>query len=529
MVENDKQSQPRAADNPRPGVKESALTNGRPPHVEVRAISKSYDGAQALVDVTLAIARGEIHALVGENGAGKSTLGKVISGDVTQDRGELLVAGQTVHYRSPRDALAAGIARVHQEIAVARGLSVLENALLGVEPTWGGFVRRKTERARFRDLATQLGFDVDFNRPATELGIADQQKVEIMRALAREGELVILDEPTAALNSQEKARLHDIILALRERGVTFVYISHDLTEVLKIADRVSVLKDGKLVSTTDARTETVKSLVQRMLGRSLDAMFPEKPAPRRDAPVALRVDGLTRSGVLDEVSFSVRAGEIVGFAGLVGSGRTEVARAIFGADPVDRGRVEINGRLVTIRSPRQAVRCGIALLPESRKDQGLVLAESVQDNLTLPSLGDFTVGGFVRRRAEAGYAQELAQRLDIRASRLTIPVAALSGGNQQKVALGKWLGRRPSVLIADEPTRGVDVGARATIYEIIRDAADQGLAVLLISSELEEVMGLANRILVMHRGRLVRELPGHAAEDEILTAAFSGSEELGAA
>lgn len=503
-----------------PSPADTGTDSGTLPHVELLAVSKAYEGIQALDNVTLRIARGGVHALVGENGAGKSTLGKIIAGAEVPDAGRMLASGADVYYRSPRDALAAGIALVHQETSVVPGLSVIDNVFLGVERTRWGVVRNHPQAARFQELAAELGFAGDPDLPVAALGIADKQKVEIMRALARDGDLIVLDEPTAALTSHEATLLHGVIRGLCERRVTFVYISHDLREVLSIADNVSVLKDGRLVSTNSAGAESVGTLVRAMLGRSLEGMFPAKRETAASAPMALRVKGLSRAGVISDISFHVRAGEIVGLAGLVGSGRSEVGRAIFGADMADDGLIEVNGQPLRIRSPRHAVREGIVMLPENRKEQALLMHASVRANLTLPSVPEHARFAFVRRRSEYAYAQELVDRLDIRTPSLETPVATLSGGNQQKVAFGKWLGRAPSVLIADEPTRGVDVGARPKIYKILRSLADQNVAVLLISSELEDIMGLAERILVMHRGRIVDELPGNAPEGEILAAAF---------
>jgi len=514
----------RPAPNPRPfanGESPVEMVADQPHHLEARHISKSYAGAQAVRDVSMSVSAGAVHALVGENGAGKSTLGKIIAGATQPDEGELLIDGEPVSFRNPREALSGGIALVRQEITLVPSLSVLDNVFLGTEHVRGGFVKLGSQLSRFRSLAQETGFDLDPAAKVSMLRVGDQQKVEILRAIVRDAWLIVMDEPTAALDDTESARLVEFVRHLKSRGIGFIYISHDLEEVLSLADDVTVLKDGGHVSTSRTSEVAVDGLVTKMLGRPLTAMFPAKREHRFDeARVVLKVDGLSRAGVFEDVSFNLRAGEIVGMAGLVGSGRTEVARAIFGADPCDAGSVELNGAPCRVRSPHEAIRRGIALVPESRKDQGLIMIASVADNLALPTMRDMTAWGFVRRRRQRSAADRIAQAVDIRMESVDMPVSLLSGGNQQKVAIGKWLVRTPSVLIADEPTRGVDVGARLTIYQLIQRLADEGLAVLVISSELEEVMGLADRILVMHRGRVAGELPGDAEETHILSMAF---------
>jgi ABC-type sugar transport system ATPase subunit len=491
-----------------------------PPVVEVRDVSKRYGATVALEAVSLSVGRGEIHALVGENGAGKSTLGKILAGAVAPDAGQVLLDGEPVHHRTPRDALRAGVALMHQEIVLVSHLTVLENVFLGAERARAGVFADGPLRVRARQLMEETGFELDPDARVGDLTVADGKKVELLRALARDVRVLILDEPTAALSAPESDSLHAVVRRLRERGTTIIYISHFLAEVLALADTVSVLKDGRLVQTTPAATQTPDTLITAMLGRSLDATFPDKRPVAADAPIVLRASGLARRGAIEDMSLTIRAGEIVGLAGLVGSGRTEVARAIFGADARDAGTIEVNGAAVRIRRPSDAIRHGIALLPESRKEQGLVLDASVHDNLTLPHLAGLARGGVLARRRARTQARDTIERTGIKTASADSPVATLSGGNQQKVALGKWLLRPPAVLIADEPTHGVDVGAKRAIYDLICSLAADGMAVLLISSELEEVMALAHRILVMHQGRLAAELPGDAGEDEILTAAF---------
>ena len=493
-----------------------------PPLVEVRGVCKNFGGVRAVADASITIDRASIHGLVGENGAGKSTLGKMIAGVHMPDTGELLVDGRVVHYHSPHDALKDGLTMIAQELALVPKRTVIENVFLGVETSTLGFVNRGSLRARFDELNDQTGFGLPGDALVGSLRVADQQKVEIMRAIARNARLIVMDEPTAALTVDEAEKLFETVRRLREEGTAIVYVSHFLQEVLDLVDCVTVMKDGRIVRTTPAASETAESLVSAMLGRSLDVTFPDKRFPSEDAPVVLEVADLTRAGVIEDISLTVRAGEIVGMGGLIGSGRSEVARAIFGADPIDSGTVKLNGREVKIRSPRHAKKIGIALLPESRKDQGLIMRRPIFENVTLPHLPDVSVAEVMVPRREEGASRDQLQQVDARYDTLGAPVTTLSGGNQQKVLFAKWLFRRPAVLIADEPTRGVDVGAKKSIYELITSLAADGMAVLLISSELEEVLGLAHRVLVMRGGRIVAEFDGRTVtEDAVMRAAFA--------
>jgi ABC-type sugar transport system ATPase subunit len=492
------------------------------PHVETRGISKRFGGVQALSEVSVSVARGTVHALVGENGAGKSTLGKVISGVIAPDGGELHVDGSLVAFGSPRDAHRHGVTTIAQEISLVPTRTVIENVFLGMETALVGHVNRRALRLRYDELDAQVQFGIPPTMSVGALRLADQQKVEILRALAREAKLIVMDEPTAALTGDEAEKLLEIVRRLREQGTTIVFVSHFLDEVLSIADDVTVLRDGRLVQTTAAAGQTAASLVTAMLGRSMERTFPPKHPPPVDAEVTLAVDGLSTKGFLRDISFEIRAGEIVGLAGLVGSGRSEVARAIFGADPTSGGKLRIGGREVHIRSPRTAVELGLALLPENRKAQGLMMGRSIVENVTLPHLELVSRRGTILRRSERIRTDGEIRRVDVRTPRSTVPINALSGGNQQKVLFAKWLLRRPRVLIADEPTRGVDVGAKRAIYNLIHSLASEGMAVLLISSELEEVLGLAHRVLVMRGGRIVRHLDGdEMTEDAIMSAAFA--------
>jgi rhamnose transport system ATP-binding protein len=512
----------------RPKATEQGAGNPRP-LLEVRAVSKRFGGVQALERVTLAIGRASLHGLVGENGAGKSTLAKIMGGSHQPDEGELLLEGTPVSLNSPRDALGVGIATIAQEIALVPARTVLENVFLGIEPRRLGVVQPRDLRRRFDELLERTGFGLDPDASIRSLRVAEQQKVEILRAIAREARLILMDEPTSALTADETERLLEITRQLASAGTSIVLVSHFLDQVLSVCETVSVLRDGRLVRTGPASQETAESLVEAMIGQPLELTFPPKSPPPADAPVVLEARGLTRAGVIEDVSLAVRSGEIVGLAGLVGSGRSEIARAIFGADRIDGGEIHVEGVPVRIRAPRDATRAGIAMLPETRKDQGLFMIRSVRENTTVAALGDFSRFGVVRTRRERTSAREQTARVDVRASSLEAPVVSLSGGNQQKVLFAKWLVRRPIVLLADEPTRGVDVGATAQIHKLIAELAADGMGVLLISSEIEEVLGLAHRVLVVRGGRIVEEFSGtEATMEAVMAKAFGTGHAAGA-
>jgi len=492
------------------------------PHVELRGVGKRFGGVLALMGIDLTIERGSIHGLVGENGAGKSTLAKIVAGVHRADDGELWVGGRRVDYRSPRDALADGVTIITQEPTLVPHRSVLENVFLGIEDATAGVVDGRALRRRFSELVSQAQLELSPRALARTLRVADQQKVEILRAIARNADLVIMDEPTSSLTTDESERLFEVVRRLRERGATIIYVSHLLKEVLQLVDTVTVLRDGRLVRTTPASEETPERLVAAMLGRSMDLTFPEKIYPAVDAPVVLSVRRLSRPPSVEDVSFEIRAGEILGLAGLIGSGRSEVARAVFGADRRAEGTIEVGGKPARIRKPRDAVGAGVVMLPENRKSQGLFMLRSIADNMTLPHLGAVSRFGVVDSLRERRAVAELMERVDVRARGAGAKLITLSGGNQQKVLFAKWLFRPPRVFIADEPTRGVDVGAKRAIYELIRSLAEEGMAVLLISSEHQEVIGLAHRVLVMREGRVVAEFDeATMSEDAVLRAAFA--------
>jgi len=494
-------------------------------HVECINIGKRFDAIEALVDIQLVIEQGKIHALVGENGAGKSTLGKIISGVIRPDQGELIVKGRSVHYGSPYDALADSITIISQELSLVPKLSVMENVFLGMESQRAGVIQKEVIRRRYTGLLARSGFSLPADISVEKLRTADQKKVEILRAIARNAELIVMDEPTAALTSDETEKLLNIIRWLRDSGKTIVYVSHYLEEVLRLADTVTVLRNGRLVRTSSANEETPESLVAAMIGRAMTLAFPPKAAAVPDAPEVLSVEDLTIPGIIEDISFRVHAGEIVGLAGLVGSGRSEVARAIFGADRKTRGEICVNGKKVKINSPKDAIHAGVVLLPESRKLQGLIMTMEIGKNVTLPHLDTLSQASLIRGRKEFRETSDLLRELDVRPPEPGLRITKLSGGNQQKVLFAKWLFRRPSVLIADEPTSGVDVGAKQAIYKLINSLAEQGMGVLLISSEIEEVIGLAHRVYAMRQGRIIAEVEGDALTEENVTHAVFATHE----
>jgi simple sugar transport system ATP-binding protein/ribose transport system ATP-binding protein len=488
--------------------------------LELLDVSKHFGGVQALEGVTLSVGRGSVHALVGENGAGKSTLGRIVAGALTPDAGTIVLESAAISFRSPREALEHGVAAISQEPSLVPQLTVAENVFLGVEPRRAGFLRRRRLNRDYAALARAAGFDLPGHLSAGRLRTSEQQQVEILRALSRDARLIVMDEPSAALSAHETKQLHEIIRSLSAGGKTILMISHFLREVLELADTITVLRDGTFIRTSPAAAETEASLVEAMLGRPLTATFPPPQPPPADAPSVLSVRGLTAPGV-EDASFELRAGEILGLAGLVGAGRTELARAIFGAARLQSGEVVLAGRRLA-RSPRRSIASGLAMIPESRKDDGLILGRSSIENATLSWLGELSAFGVVRPRRQRGAAQRVLEQCDVRGASYAAPVRVLSGGNQQKVLLARMLLCGPQVVIADEPTRGVDIGAKRAIYDFLASLAADGLGVILISSELEEILGLAHRVVVMRRGRIVSELEGGAiSEGAILAASFA--------
>ncbi|HEU4920489.1 MAG TPA: sugar ABC transporter ATP-binding protein [Candidatus Limnocylindrales bacterium] len=482
------------------------------PALVMRGIAKAFPGAQALRGVDLAVAPGEIHGLVGENGAGKSTLVKILAGAYSRDAGDIEVAGQPVGSAGPAEMLARGVAVIYQEPALAPHLSVAENIFMGRLPSRRlGIVdwRRLIEETSV--VSGRLGLDLRPRARVGSLSVARRQMVEIAKALSRDARLIVLDEPSAVLADAELQGLFTVMRRLTERGVAFIYISHRLNEVFQITDRVTVMKDGRVVATGPTAGMTAPRLVGLMVGRELGADRERTPNRGR---IALRVEGLTRRGVLDDVSFEVAAGEILGIAGLAGSGRTEVLRAIHGADPIDAGTIEVFGRATPIRSPRDAIGLGIGLLTEDRKADGLMLGQAVAFNVTIGKLSEVATRGLISQRRERRVVEEYVARLDIRTAGIGARIRNLSGGNQQKAIFARWLNADCRILLIDEPTRGVDVGAKAEIHRLLAELADRGVAIVMVSSELPEVLAVSDRILVMREGRITAELDRSEATEE---------------
>ncbi|MET9800582.1 sugar ABC transporter ATP-binding protein [Streptomyces sp. NPDC006368] len=491
-------------------------------------ITKSFPGVRALDGVDLEVRSGEVHCLLGQNGAGKSTLIKVLAGAHQPDGGEITWGGAPVTLRSPIAAMRLGIATIYQELDLVEGLSVAENVFLGHEPTAAGFVvRGRRARAATAALLRRLGHpELEPGRPVGELSAAQRQIVSMARALSHDVRLIVMDEPSAALDPDEVENLFRIVTDLTAEGVAVVYISHRLEEIRRIGDRVTVLKDGRAVAGgLPARQTPTRDIVALMTGRSVEYVFPERPvAPAPGRPPVLKVEGLTRAGEFAPVDLELRPGEIVGLAGLVGSGRSEILETVYGARRPTAGRVVVDGRPLRPGSVRAAVRAGLGLAPEERKAQGLLMLESVTRNVSVSSLSRFSRGGWLDRTAERDAARRATRELSLRPDNPDARVRTLSGGNQQKAVLARWLLRGCRVLLLDEPTRGVDVGARAELYAVIRRLADDGLAVLLVSSEVPEVLGLADRVLVLREGHVVHTAPaGELDEHRVLDLVMEGS------
>jgi rhamnose transport system ATP-binding protein len=467
------------------------------PYYCLKGIFKAFDGVHALQDASFELRRGEVHALLGENGAGKSTLVKIMTGVHQPDTGEIRLDGTAVSFRNPLDARRRGIAAMYQEPSIFPDLSIAENIFAGSSPVKRPFGNIDWHRmiAEADRLLKPLGMSRSSGTKARGLSIADQQLVEMARALSVNAGVLIMDEPTSSLTQHEITRLFSIVRQLREKGAGIVFISHRLEEVLALADRVTILRDGRYVGTRPAKDASADELIRMMVGRPLDALFPK--AKVQMGEVCLKVEGLGREGAFRDVSFDLRQGEILGLAGLVGARRTDVARAIFGIAPADRGQMRIDGRIATIGSPREAMSLGLAYVPSDRQHHGLVLPMSVAANIILPILREFKRFGLIDNAAERRRSCDSADRLEVKAAGVWQAVRELSGGNQQKVVLAKWLGTRPRILILHEPTRGIDVATKAAVYRLMGTLVSQGMAILMISSELPEILGLSDRIIVI--------------------------------
>jgi ABC-type sugar transport system ATPase subunit len=492
------------------------------PIIEFKGITKRFPGVLALNNISLSVERGSCHGLVGENGAGKSTLGKILAGIHQADSGRILVDGTDVHHTSPRDALIAGIGMVHQELAFCENMTVAENLCLGQTPSKGPFVVRERMLRIARERLAVIGAEVDINQRLGELTIGQQQIVQIAAAVGRGARVLIFDEPTSSLSQAESERLFDLIKRLQQSGVTCIYVSHRLSEIFQLCDTISVLRDGQLVDTVPADKLDEESLIQMMIGRPYEAYFPSYLQAEQGEEL-LRVEDLSSPGKFESVSFSLYAGEILGLAGLVGSGRTQVAEAIFGLDKAARGHMFVQGKPVKVGTrPDQIMALGMGLIPEDRKRHGLVLSMSAKQNITLPTLSRLASLGWVHKKAEDAVSSKYFNLMRIRAASPNAIAASLSGGNQQKLVLAKWLAANCRILLVDEPTRGVDVGAKAEIHALIDQLAAQRSGILLVSSELPEILNLSTRILVLRHGRIVGELQRDECNQEAVMRLMAG-------
>ena len=488
-------------------------------------ISKSFPGVHALDDVSMDVHTAEVHALVGENGAGKSTLMKILTGAISKDEGTIFMDGRPVSIQTPSDALELGINMIHQELNLIPELNVGQNILLGRQPTLpGGRIDWQELYLRASSRLELIGIDLDPHAIVADLSIAQQQMVEIGKALSRQARLIVMDEPTSTLTDRETESLFELIRSLRQQGVSLIYISHRLEEIFEVADRVTVLRDGECIGTYPVDEVTQAKLVHLMVGRDIDDMFMKEFAPRRN--IVLQLKNLSSAGFLKQINLELFRGEILGLAGLVGSGRTTLARTLFGAEKVEAGEIWVEGQRVSIPSPQAAIRLGIGLVPEDRKEQALLLNMAVSENITVSELGEFSRFGLINFSKLRSIAQEYVNTLNIRTPSLRQRVRNLSGGNQQKTVIARWLTLHPRILILDEPTRGIDVGAKAEIHALMSKLAQQGVGILMISSDLPEILGVSDRILVMHEGQISAEFArGEATQDAIMLAATGAVED----
>ena len=497
-----------------------------PPVLDLRDVAKTFGSVVALSSATLTVLSSSIHALVGENGAGKSTLVKIVAGLYQRDSGEFFFRGESVDFSSTAAAKAAGIAVIYQEPTLFPDLSVVENIFMGRQPTDRlGRIDRRAMRSEAREIFDRLAVHVDPDRLAEGLSIADQQIIEIAKAISLDARLLIMDEPTAALSGVEVERLFAVARSLRDEGRGIVFISHRFDEVFSLCDTITVMRDGKYISTEAIANVTEDEIVRRMVGRDVTDLFPKQEA--EIGGELLRVENLSSAGVFSDVSFSVRSAEIVALAGLVGAGRSEIARAIFGIDGYHSGTVTVAGKKIPKRSPAAAMAAGLALVPEDRRKQGLAIETSVARNSTLAIRSKLAKWGFIRNASENRAAREWSQRLQVKTASLDTLAGTLSGGNQQKLVLGKWLATDPRVLIIDEPTRGIDVGTKAEVHRLTSELAGRGMGILMISSELPEVLGMADRVLVVREGRITADIPrANATAENVMFAATHAAEEV---
>jgi rhamnose transport system ATP-binding protein len=487
--------------------------------LELKKISKSFSGVEVLHEVSFELRPGEVHALLGENGAGKSTLVKIMTGVHQPDRGEILLDGVLTHFGDTHESRQAGIAAIYQELTLFPDLDVAENIFVGRQPVGiGGRVDWHRLYAEAGKLLESLGVKLDLRQKARRLSIAQQQMVEIARAFSIKARILIMDEPTSSLTLNEVADLFRLVRRLRAEGTAIIFISHRLEELFELADRVTVLRDGSYVDTRSMKDITRDDLIRMMVGRTINNLFPKQDV--RIGDVVLKVENLTRVGFFQDVSFELRRGEILGMAGLVGAGRTNVARAIFGVEPATGGRIQVEGRDVTITSPQQAIGLGLAYVPEDRQLHGLIPAMHIASNISLPMLHEYARAGWLQDKSERKSTYEAARQMEVRANNIWQLARELSGGNQQKVVLAKWLSTKPRILILDEPTRGIDVGTKAAVHGLMSKLVAEGLAILMISSELPEILGMSDRIIVMREGFMTGQFSRkEATQEKIISAA----------
>lgn len=490
--------------------------------IEMRNISKSFGNNKVLEKIDLELQSGQVHALMGENGAGKSTLMNILTGLFPATKGTITIDGKEMAFANPQEAEEFGISFIHQEMNTWSDMTVLENLFLGREiKNSFGLLNQKAMKEKANQAFERLGVSIPLNAEIGKLSVGQQQMIEIAKSLLSEVSILIMDEPTAALTDRETESLFSIINSLKAQGVGIVYISHRMEEIFRITDLITVMRDGLVVDTTPTNETTSDELVKKMVGRELEDYYPDKTA--KIGEVAFEVSHLSGSD-FEDVSFQVRKGEILGFSGLMGAGRTEVMRAIFGIDTLKSGQIKIDGQEVSIANPVQAIEKGIGFLTENRKDEGLILDFSIKDNMTLPSTRDFSKHGFFDDKTSTEFVNQLIERLRVKSGTPKLPVGNLSGGNQQKVVLAKWIGIAPKILILDEPTRGVDVGAKREIYQLMNELAERGVPIIMVSSDLPEILGVSDRIIVMHEGRISGELSQSEANQELVMQLATGGQ-----
>ena len=490
--------------------------------VKMNGIKKSFGNNHVLKGVNFSIEAGEVHALMGENGAGKSTLMNILTGIHKADAGEIQVNNEVVKYDDPSQAEGNGISFIHQEMNVWPDMTVVENLFMGREITNKvGFLKTKEMKKQARKVFEDLNVKINLDRPVESLSVGQQQMIEIAKSLLSDAEVIIMDEPTAALTEREISTLFNIIRTLTAKGVAIIYISHRMEEIFELSDRITVMRDGVSVGTKHTNETDNDEIVRMMVGRDLEDYYPEKGDTIREDFFEVR--NLSKENEFENISFTVKSGEIVGFSGLMGAGRTEIMRSIFGIDQLDAGEIYLEGKQLQIKHPADAIQSGIGFLTENRKDEGLILDESIRENISLPSIDGFNKNLVIDRKAEHEFTEMLGKRLGVRAANFENPVSSLSGGNQQKVVLAKWVGIGSKVLILDEPTRGVDVGAKREIYQLMNELAERGVAIIMVSSDLPEILGISDRVIVVHEGHIAGELnKEEATEEGIMTLATGG-------